>query len=271
LGNYQNAEIVVKKYHDLNANGTQDPGEEFISGWEFTVDGTSKTITDANAGVTFSVKPGQSYDVIEVPQANWVNTDPGDGTFTKTTAVLTSQGSDTLIFGNYTQDVQSSISVNDITIDEVVRDELTGVVFSYSGTITITDESNSGSEPDGHIVFLDPTVTQIDWQYNFKGGFQPYYPEGVDGGSFEAKFPTANQNLVEYSTTYTIFKTDDKVDGTPFNSHAPFDEEIILGYTTTVESGTFPDKGSLKGHVEAGITFRPGQLFPYAESFDLPL
>jgi hypothetical protein len=27
----------------------------------------------------------------------------------------------------------------------------------------------------------------------------------------------------------------------------------------------------LKGHVEAGITFRPGQLFPYAESFDLPL
>jgi hypothetical protein len=99
--------LKIYKYNDKNRDGTYDPGrpyyEWYLSGWVFTVTdsaGNSQSGTTGIGGyVTIcGLAPGV-YTVTETPKAGWTNTDPADGTGTKTVTVSCGT-TKTVKFGN---------------------------------------------------------------------------------------------------------------------------------------------------------------------------
>ena len=101
FGNQQgcNGCLQICKYEDKNGNGQKDSGESYLSGWEFTVtnsNGYSKTVTTGGSGgtcgdgdycVTICDLAAGNYTITETPQSGWTNTDPADGSLTKTVTV----------------------------------------------------------------------------------------------------------------------------------------------------------------------------------------
>jgi hypothetical protein len=109
IGNYRNATITVTKYNDRNGNHQQDAGEPTLQGWTFFVDGNgngsldageTKQVTGSSGQATLSVKPASGYQICEVSQSTWFNTDPGTALPCKQVGALSSGGSATLKFGN---------------------------------------------------------------------------------------------------------------------------------------------------------------------------
>ena len=64
FGNFKNATKSGVKYHDLNANGTQDAGEPGLSGWTINATATggsavsASTTTGAGGAYSLSLTPG---------------------------------------------------------------------------------------------------------------------------------------------------------------------------------------------------------------------
>ncbi|WP_423441031.1 LamG-like jellyroll fold domain-containing protein [Limisphaera sp. VF-2] len=95
------AQICVDKFLDLNANGTWDPNEPPLSGWQFVVTDAASNVV----GVVTSTPPGTvpgcltlpagSYTVTETLQPGWTNTTPLSQTVTLQPGQTTN-----LVFGN---------------------------------------------------------------------------------------------------------------------------------------------------------------------------
>ena len=158
----------------------------------------------------------------------------------------------------YVQPNQPSIEVNSLTL--VCEDEVT-----ISGEFNITDESVSGSLPDGFFVILKEY--QVDFEHKTKGPWQPADPNGPEGGSFEQNGgPT-----ITYTCEYDVVDIDG-VPGAPagYTSGDPiiFDEEVNISYTCTLSEQ--PLSGSLRGTADAGIFNRSGQRFQFRATKSLP-
>ena len=85
---FGNFELVTKsgeKFDDVNGNGTQDPGDNGLSGWTIQLYDSTNTliqskVTDGSGNYSFDpVGPG-SYTVCEVLQAGWTQTFPNGTT-----------------------------------------------------------------------------------------------------------------------------------------------------------------------------------------------
>ena len=89
FGNRQRAQVTVYKFHDLNANGTRENNEPFLSDWEITMTPNGEEVSSINqvtndSGYTvYSLNPGQ-YVLDEITKENWYqsniyceNTGPG--------------------------------------------------------------------------------------------------------------------------------------------------------------------------------------------------
>jgi hypothetical protein len=106
FGNQQECTGCLKiyKYNDENGNGIQGGWcERYLANWEFTVTdaaGNSWSGTTNRYGyVTICNLPIGDYTITETPKAGWTNTDPADGSGTKTDTV--SCGTTTTVkFGN---------------------------------------------------------------------------------------------------------------------------------------------------------------------------
>jgi len=135
-------DITAHKYHDLNANGVDD-SEPALSGWtifldenndetlqteddncngvldggeddntNLILDGEQCRITDGSGDVSFGELPFGSYDVCEVLQANWFNSDPVGATLCETVTV--SASSDPFVdFGNFRPGTKSGVKYED--------------------------------------------------------------------------------------------------------------------------------------------------------------
>lgn len=94
--NPKTANLVIRKFNDVNGNGAQDSGEDMLSGWDFRVSGPgfNQTVTTLPDGtVTLAGLTQGVYTVTEVLQDGWKNTtglsvsrnittDPATQTFT---------------------------------------------------------------------------------------------------------------------------------------------------------------------------------------------
>ena len=95
FGNYQQATKSGTKFHDLDADGTRDAGENGIVGWtiyayeddngdgnldlaEQSGDGAFSTVTGADGSYSFTLDPGK-YIVVEDSVPNWFQSHPTSG------------------------------------------------------------------------------------------------------------------------------------------------------------------------------------------------
>ncbi len=74
------------KYNDLNGNGSRDGGEPGIAGWSVRIQGTSggdpvdvTVQTNANGDFDIWLDEGTTFDINEVQQTGWLQTDPTNG------------------------------------------------------------------------------------------------------------------------------------------------------------------------------------------------
>jgi uncharacterized repeat protein (TIGR01451 family) len=105
------AEICVSKFHDLNGNGVQDPGEPGLPGWTFTVTPGGPTIITGSQGtLCFGVPAPATYTVSEVVLPGWTPTTPNPQTVTASPSQLVN-----LSFGNKKDDKKC-----DLTIEKTV-------------------------------------------------------------------------------------------------------------------------------------------------------
>jgi hypothetical protein len=133
FGNYQFATKSGTKFHDQNANATEDAGEPGLEGWEIQISGTDgmgnavdlSTTTDANGDYAFSVPPGD-YVVSEVCPADWYQSVPtpsstcGSGVYNIT---LESQEVDSdNDFGNYQFATKSGTKFEDTDADGAAQE-----------------------------------------------------------------------------------------------------------------------------------------------------
>ena len=87
------ATVHAIKYHDQNGNGTREAGEPGLFGWTLCVeDANGDTVgfcqvTDLDGNVTLAPNMPGDFQLCEVAQNGWINTDPGDGTACKPISV----------------------------------------------------------------------------------------------------------------------------------------------------------------------------------------
>ncbi len=82
FGNFKLGTISGMKYNDLNGNGRKGANEPGLSGWTIKLKGnngyTSSAVTDAQGNYSFSNLPAGNYQLSEVMQNGWKQTDkPG--------------------------------------------------------------------------------------------------------------------------------------------------------------------------------------------------
>ncbi|MBX7247430.1 MAG: hypothetical protein K1X35_00095 [Caulobacteraceae bacterium] len=102
IGNHRLAgRLCVTKYADSDGDGVRDPGEPTLPGWSFTRQGAGSSQTDPtgpDGRICWTVPPG-AWQVAEVAQPGWINTDPGGANPVRTAQVVDNQTVE-LSFGN---------------------------------------------------------------------------------------------------------------------------------------------------------------------------
>ena len=146
-------------YNDLNGDGTLEPGEPGLQGWEVDLFDSNNNfvasqLTDANGDFDFEGLDPGTYTVEEFVQAGWTQTAPAPpGTFTMTvTAGATVSG---LEFGNF----------QDITVSGEVFNDLNG-----NGSLDPGDPGLPGWTVDlfdsaGDLIAT--TTTDVNGDYSF--------------------------------------------------------------------------------------------------------
>ncbi len=89
FGNWTTASLHGYKFHDLNANGVWDEGDEpGLEGWTINLAGSTNasTTTDANGHYSFSGLTPGDYTISEVQQAGWTQSAPASGDYDVTLA-----------------------------------------------------------------------------------------------------------------------------------------------------------------------------------------
>jgi protocatechuate 3,4-dioxygenase beta subunit len=86
FGNFQLVSFSGDIYNDLNGNGIRNPGEPGLQGWTVDLENSNgnivaTTTTDANGNYSFTgLYPG-TFEVAQVVQSGWVQTQPQSPTF----------------------------------------------------------------------------------------------------------------------------------------------------------------------------------------------
>lgn len=90
FGNFKLGKIDGQKFEDLNANGTKDPREVGLAGWQINltgkdtienVDVSRTTITDTNGRYNFTGLMAGNYTISETLQKGWIQTTPSTGNY----------------------------------------------------------------------------------------------------------------------------------------------------------------------------------------------
>jgi uncharacterized repeat protein (TIGR01451 family)/fimbrial isopeptide formation D2 family protein len=116
--------LRIKKYHDLNRDGSKNGSDYYLKGWYFEVTqggvlvGNGWTGEDGNYLIIEDLPVGD-YQVTETQQPGWINSDPGVSPITKTVTVIDEDTTyhTNVWFGNY-----SVGGLNDLLSDEGVCD-----------------------------------------------------------------------------------------------------------------------------------------------------
>ena len=119
FGNFQLVSFSGDIYNDLNGNGLRNPGEPGLQGWTVDLEDShgnivATTTTDANGNYSFvNLYPG-TFEVAQVVQSGWVQTQPQSPTF-------------------YSMTTQSGLNISAIVFGDHQSPALTGVTAIDNG------------------------------------------------------------------------------------------------------------------------------------------
>lgn len=123
-------------YEDKNGNGTQDPGEPGLEGWEVKITGNLNLtrLTDANGAYSFNDLENGTFTLSQTTQSGWACITPGSGA----SYTVTLSGSESVVrnFGNFKPTTVSGIAWVDLN-HNAVKDP--GEVGKDGVVITLTD------------------------------------------------------------------------------------------------------------------------------------
>ncbi len=202
FADFQTVAISGTVFNDVNGDGALDNGEAGIAGATVNlVRGTTTLTTTTSASGTYTftgVGPG-TYTLSEVLPSGYVQTAPGGGIFTITTASGTSVGSQN--FGD-TLPATATVSgevYNDLNGNGALDSGEPGLagwtVKLTSGTTTLTATTNSG----GTFTFANVAEGSYTLTEVLQAGFVPTAPAG---GSFAVNVTSSSsvtgQNFGDY-------------------------------------------------------------------------
>jgi uncharacterized repeat protein (TIGR01451 family) len=191
------AEICVKKFHDKDGDGVQDPGEPGLPGWTINIKNAGgnvvATLTTGPQGTLCTGVPAPAtYTVSEVLQAGWTPTAPPTGTQTVT---VTPSKLVNLSFGNKQK------KGDDKKCDLAIKKEVTPNPATSGQAVTIAlSVTNVGTGPCGpDTVVQDPrpaglTFTAVPvankpgWTCNLPGGNASCVAAGTLSPGYTATF-----------------------------------------------------------------------------------
>ena len=189
-------EICAMKFEDKNGNGSQDPGEPALSGWQFGVSPGSASATTnldgrACVGVTF---PG-AYSISEMQQPGWIVTLPPSGIYTG----ITTSASDWKFGNRRNLEKVCAIKFNDLNgngVQDVGEPPLGGwtLTLNPGGLSSLTDQDGracfSVQFPGNYTL---GEVQQPGWQQTVPLSGMPY--TGISAGTVGLKFGNQRVNL----------------------------------------------------------------------------
>lgn len=105
FGNSSTGTLCISKFNDVDGDGTWDPGELGIPGWQFQVSGIGTVVTGTNGTICIPVTCG-TYTVCEVLLLGWAPTTPTCATVTVTACETSS-----VTFGNKVVNCTTQICV----------------------------------------------------------------------------------------------------------------------------------------------------------------
>ncbi|TAK57427.1 MAG: T9SS type A sorting domain-containing protein, partial [Bacteroidetes bacterium] len=145
--------ISGMKFNDANGNGTKDPEDTGLSGWQITLTGGESpvtTTTDANGNYLFDNLQPRTYTVSEGLQTGWLQTTESPAPAT----LNPGQHLTNIDFGNFKLITISGMKFNDHDGDGV-KDEndegMAGWTINLSGTVT----SSTTTDPTGAYSFTN--------------------------------------------------------------------------------------------------------------------
>ncbi|XOU94656.1 MAG: SdrD B-like domain-containing protein [Candidatus Kerfeldbacteria bacterium] len=185
-------DLRIKKYNDLNGDGDKDSNEPYMPGWYFEVKDGSTVVASGTTGqdpqdspyLIIRNLPTGSYDVVETQQTGWTNTEPGNGTLTKT-VTITNGDLESVWFGNFKLGEITGQKWNDLNGDGIWN---TGEPTLLGWTIQLLADDMS--------TVLDTDITDSNGRYEFTGLEKgTYYLNEVQQGGWTQTFPGQGQIL----------------------------------------------------------------------------
>ncbi len=115
FGNFHLATVNGSVYNDQDGNGLRGAGEPGLAGWTVDLEDSSgnvlaSVLTDSNGNYSFTGVGGGTYEVAQVVQPNWVQTQPSY----PTVYTFTSQSGSTLnalVFGDHASPALNPVAV----------------------------------------------------------------------------------------------------------------------------------------------------------------
>jgi len=188
-------DIRIKKYNDLNGDGEMNGNDYYLTGWEFevtehgntTVVGSGKTGDDGDYLIIEGLPTGQ-YDVTELLEDGWINTDPGTVPAVKTITVNYNETT-TVKFGNFKLidvEICKYIDVNgdgDTIGDPLYTEEGGWLVFLDYDT---PDEQSAHTGKNGCYTFTNVGPGTHTIVEAILAGWTQSYPSPITYYEFEA-------------------------------------------------------------------------------------
>jgi hypothetical protein len=251
FGNFENVDITVFKYEDMNSNAVYDEGDMPLSGWEFIVTGPGITgsamlTTDPSGYASVEVTAAGQYVVEEVPQDMWCPTTP------PIRDVFVQSGfvdPEVVMFGNFHCVEITIFKYEDVNSNGIYDDgdePLSGWEFTFYGV----DRSSFVMETDMdgliHVTFCDAGYWDIveempdDWcPVNPSSGMVSIW---VQSGMVLNLGTQAEQYLFEFGNFHcfelTIFKY---LDSCSNGYYDPDLDEPLEGWYFEIIGPSYPD------------------------------